>query len=84
MNRMTPVVLNLIIINALVWFVQEISPASVTDWGILHYFTADAFKPHQLITHMFMHDNKSIFHLLFNMFTLWMFGGMLENYIGSK
>jgi rhomboid-like protein len=83
MQRTTPIVLNLIIINALVFAAQQLIPGfNVTEWGGLHYFKADGFKPHQLITHMFMHG--SISHILFNMFTLWMFGSMLENYIGSK
>ena len=83
MQRITPIVLNLIIINALVFVAQQlISPPVVTNWGILHYIKADGFKPHQIITHMFMHGSLS--HLLFNMFALWMFGSMLENYIGSK
>jgi rhomboid-like protein len=84
MQRTTPIVLNLIIINVLVWLGQQLIPFNVTDWGSLHYFKADGFKPHQIITHMFMHDKGGIGHLLFNMFTLWMFGSMLENYIGSK
>jgi len=83
MQRITPIVLNLIIINALIFVAQQLLAGfNVTEWGGLHYFKADAFKPHQLITHMFMHG--SISHLLFNMFALWMFGSMLENYIGSK
>ena len=84
MQKITPVVLNLIIINVLVWIAQKMLPFNVTEWGSLHYFRADGFKPHQIITHMFMHDKSGISHLLFNMFTLWMFGSMLENYIGSK
>ena len=33
---------------------------------------------------MFMHDNDRIFHLLFNMWALWMFGKVLESVWGSK
>lgn len=83
MQRTTPIILNLLIINVLVFIAQQaISPFNVTEWGGLHYFKADGFKPHQLITHMFMHGNTG--HLFFNMLGLWMFGSMLENYIGSK
>ncbi len=85
MQKTTPIVLNLIIINVLVYLAQQlISPFDVTEWGSLHYFKSSLFKPHQIITHMFMHDKSGIAHLLFNMFTLWMFGTMLENYLGSK
>ena len=40
------------------------------------------FKPHQVITHLFLHGSFS--HILFNMFGLWMFGQTLENRWGSK
>ena len=83
MQKPTPVVLNLIIINVLMFAVQNLVTAfDVTDWGALHYFKSDDFKPHQLITHMFLHGGMS--HIFFNLFTLFMFGTMLENYIGSK
>lgn len=36
----------------------------------------------QLVTYMFMH--ASFDHILFNMFALWMFGYVLENYWGSR
>ncbi|MBL0356682.1 MAG: rhomboid family intramembrane serine protease [Chitinophagaceae bacterium] len=85
MQRTTPIVLNLIIINVIVYLAQRtITAFDVTDWGGLHYFFSPGFKPHQLITHMFMHDSKGFGHLFFNMFALWMFGTTLENYVGSK
>jgi membrane associated rhomboid family serine protease len=40
------------------------------------------FKPYQIVTFMFAHGG--IFHLLFNMFALWMFGTMLERVWGPK
>lgn len=85
MQRTTPIVLNLIILNVLAYLAQQfISAFDVTEWGSLHYFNSPLFKPHQLITHMFLHDKGGIGHLLFNMFALWMFGSILENYISSK
>ena len=50
----------------------------------LHYWTAPDFNPAQLITNMFMHDPSSIFHLFFNMFSLFLFGKVLEQVWGSK
>src|SRR5690606_26285883 len=35
-------------------------------------------------THMFLHDIANPMHLIFNMFTLWMIGGELEQKWGSK
>ncbi len=43
------------------------------------------FKPYQVVTHMFSHAPPPMFfHILFNMFTLWMFGRVLENVWGAK
>lgn len=43
------------------------------------------FKPYQVFTHMFAHAPfPAIYHILFNMFTLWMFGRVLENVWGAK
>lgn len=47
----------------------------------------EGFKPYQLITHMFAHaasGRQMYLHILFNMFTLWMFGRILENVWGAK
>lgn len=86
-QRTTPVVLNLIIINTLAYFAQVAFGGSsdlnsVNDLFALHHYKSDVFKPHQVITHMFMHG--SIFHLLFNMIALWMFGTMIERVWGPK
>ncbi|MBI5370795.1 MAG: rhomboid family intramembrane serine protease [Sphingobacteriales bacterium] len=43
------------------------------------------FQPYQVVTHMFSHTPPpGFFHILFNMFTLWMFGRVLENVWGGK
>ena len=43
------------------------------------------FQPYQVFTHMFAHAPlPMIYHILFNMFTLWMFGRILENVWGAK
>ncbi|MCB0458057.1 MAG: rhomboid family intramembrane serine protease [Flavobacteriaceae bacterium] len=38
----------------------------------------------QIVTHMFMHDPSMIFHILFNMFMLYMFGSQMESYLGRN
>jgi membrane associated rhomboid family serine protease len=43
------------------------------------------FQPYQVFTHLFAHAPlPAIYHILFNMFTLWMFGRILENVWGAK
>jgi membrane associated rhomboid family serine protease len=81
-----PVIKNLIIVNALVFFAQKIfgdeGPNGLMNLFALHDVRSVFFRPHQIITHMFMHGNFP--HLLFNMLALWMFGSILENLWGSK
>ena len=85
LQRDTPIVFNLLIINVLVNLAQRfVFGFNITEWGALHYFNSPQFHPHQFITNMFMHDADGWSHLLFNMFALWMFGSQLEKYLGSK
>ncbi len=81
---MPPVVKNIIIINALVFLAQNVfdQTGDLTNLFALHDIRSYFFKPHQIITHIFMHG--SIGHIFFNMFAVWMFGAALENYFGSK
>ncbi|NJO25717.1 MAG: rhomboid family intramembrane serine protease [Bacteroidia bacterium] len=80
----TPVVLNLIIINVLVWVAQLVLDNSLQITGrfALYPYKSDLFEPYQLVTHMFTHGGWG--HILFNMFALWSFGTMLERSWGPK
>lgn len=82
MNQLTDVVKNLIIINVLVFFGLSFLPQGMLPDFRLFSPESQFFRPYQLITHMFMHAN--IAHLFFNMFGLYIFGPMVEHYIGSK
>ena len=80
------VVKNLLIINAL-FFLGKIVLES--KFGIdldklfgLHNWQSPDFRPYQLVSHIFMHGD--FYHILFNMFALWMFGNQLENVWGGK
>lgn len=85
-NNFPPVVKNLIIINVLVFVAQTIFQSNknidLNNLFALHDVHSVYFRPHQLITHMFMHG--SVTHIFFNMFALWMFGRLLENVWGPK
>lgn len=86
-SALPPVTKNLIIINFIVWLAMMILPArldiNIAQFGALHYFGASEFNPAQLITYMFMHSTTNFAHLLFNMFTLFMFGITIERSLGS-
>jgi membrane associated rhomboid family serine protease len=83
-----PVIKNLIIINGLVWLAEMTLGSNISEWMFnmfaLHDVHSALFKPHQLVTYLFLHDNHGIQHILYNMFALWMFGAILENYWGAK
>jgi rhomboid-like protein len=82
-QRETPVVFNLVLINVIVFVAQNLlSQYHITEWGSEHYYKSSAFKPHQIITNMFMHGGVG--HIFFNMFALYMFGSILERFWGSK
>ncbi len=86
--QVLPIVIkNLLIINGLVWLAQITVGQNLFDMRsdfALWYFGTDMFHSWQLITYMFMHDPSGPFHLIFNMFALWMFGSTLENLWGPK
>lgn len=81
-----PVVKNLLIINGLCFLANIVFEMrfniSLNQTLGLYYPESTYFKPYQLLTHVFMHG--SFMHLFFNMFSLWMFGNVLENYWGPK
>jgi len=88
-----PVIKNLLIINAIVYLVNNLLLANIIidgvpgEYIITRYFAlwpigSDSFYLWQLITYQFMHGN--FMHILFNMFLLWMFGLEIENLWGSK
>lgn len=82
-----PVTKNLIIINIIVWAVEAIFPRfgnTIINVLGLHLLGAHFFNPVQLITYLFVHAPTNPWHLLFNMFSLWMFGSILERVWGSK
>lgn len=81
-----PVTLHLLIINVLMWLAtvafQRAGMIDLNQWLGLHFWKASNFSPYQFITYMFMHGG--FWHLFCNMFSLWMFGGLLERFLGVK
>ena len=79
---MPPVVKNLIVINVLMYLITAITGNFMYENFALFYFKSPFFKPYQLVTHMFMHGGFT--HILFNMYTLYIFGCVLERVWGSQ
>lgn len=85
-NLFPPVIKNLLIINGLIFVAQETfgsgNPYFIENLFALHDVHSYYFRPHQLITYMFLHG--SFDHILGNMLGLWVFGSVLENHWGGK
>jgi membrane associated rhomboid family serine protease len=85
-QKQSPVVFNLIIINVLVFVVQMLfdngSAQVVTSKLAIHHYSSKFFEPYQIVTNMFAHGG--IGHIVFNMFALYSFGVWLERVWGPK
>jgi membrane associated rhomboid family serine protease len=81
-----PVVKNIILINVLMllaaYTAKSVFGTDLTMILGLYYPKSEHFMPIQIVTHMFMHGG--FLHLFFNMFALYMFGGILETVWGPK
>ena len=75
-----PAVKHLLIINTLVYLISWLMHMDDRFLLCLYPF-GEGFRLWQPVTYMFMHGSFS--HLFFNMFTLWMFGNVLENSWGT-
>lgn len=85
-NILPPVVKNLLILNGLCMLIgvvlQERFGISFIKQLGLYYPESSFFKPFQFITHIFVHADYG--HLLSNMFSLFIYGTVLENFLGGK
>ncbi|MCS7229513.1 MAG: rhomboid family intramembrane serine protease [Candidatus Kryptonium sp.] len=83
------IIINVIVYLLLVIFGLNFRVAGVPLYLYVYRYFAlnpvgDGFQIWQLITYMFIHDPKGIFHILFNMLMLWMFGTEIENLWGTR
>ena len=82
MSNIPTAVKNIIIINVLVMIMISLNEEFMIEKFALFYPTSPFFHWWQPVTHMFMHGG--FFHLLFNMYTLFIFGSVLERVWGPK
>jgi membrane associated rhomboid family serine protease len=80
---LTPVVKNLMIIMGIVFLLQMFITKEIDFYfGLIPLLVWKKYFLWQLFTYIFLHGGFS--HIFFNLLALWMFGGELENYWGSK
>ena len=82
LSSLPPVTRNLIIINVIVFVASLLNQNFMIGNFALFYPTSPYFHWWQVVTHMFMHGG--FWHIFFNMYTLFIFGIVLERIIGSK
>lgn len=98
MFRFTPVVKNLLMINAIVFLAQMVAPTvdigrcfsmpfgygddAVSAYLSLFNISTVCFQPYQLFTYMFVHGGFG--HIFFNMMALAFMGPIIETFWGSK
>ena len=94
MQKIPPITRYLIIANVAVFFIcllfpsvhyflikeGALYPVFYNEYGSLHFNLH--FKLWQLVSYMFLHADFS--HIFFNMFSLWMFGRIIEQTLGTK
>jgi membrane associated rhomboid family serine protease len=79
---LTPAVKALVIANVAGFLVSLIVPELIFRLGLLPQAVVERLQLWQPFTYMFLHGG--VFHLLFNMLSLWMFGVELEKMWGSR
>jgi hypothetical protein len=86
----SPVMTNLILINVLLCKMlrTDLGMPDLDEQFGLYAIGSPNFRPWQLVTHMFLHAGPGsggdwYWHILSNMFALFMFGGPVERVIGS-
>lgn len=82
MANVPTVTRNLIIINVIFFLATLINEDFMVATFAMFYPTSQYFHSWQILTHMFMHGG--FWHILFNMYTLFIFGVVVERIIGSK
>ncbi|MCB9645771.1 MAG: rhomboid family intramembrane serine protease [Deltaproteobacteria bacterium] len=82
------VIIGLIVANVVAYVLQLILLRANQGWVVdLYLSPAGIFERGQvwqLVTHGFLHSPQDVFHLIFNMLWLWLFGSRLEKWWGEK
>ena len=73
---------NLLYVNILMFVATLINPSFMKDTFAMAFPLSTDFRWWQPITHMFMHDG--FWHILFNMYSLVMFGMVVERALGTQ
>lgn len=81
-SQIPTVTKNLVAINILMFIATLVNENFMVANFAMFYPASPFFKPWQILTHMFMHGG--FWHIFFNMYSLLMFGSILERSLGTK
>ena len=81
-ENIPPVTRNLLYVNVIMFVATLINPVFMKGTFAMAFPLATDFRWWQPLTHMFIHDG--FFHIFFNMYTLVMFGMVVERVLGTK
>ena len=82
LDRIPPVTRSLLIINVIMFAATLINEDFMIRTFAMFYPASPLFRWWQPVTHMFMHGGW--WHIFFNMYTLVMFGMVVERVLGTK
>ena len=82
LERIPPVTRNLLIVNVILYIATLVNENFMIGTFAMFYPASPLFRWWQPLTHMFMHGG--FWHILFNMYTLVMFGMVVERALGTK
>lgn len=77
-----PAIKALIIANSIAFLLRWLVPGITVYFGLIPQAVVEELWIWQLLSYMFLHG--SVFHILFNMLALWMFGTEFERLWGSR
>lgn len=81
-QKVAPLTTALIAINVVIWLLQ-VMPGSVVTNYLAYTPWITALEPWRMITDGFVHSQSNPMHLLLNMYSIYIFGRVLEPMIGS-
>lgn len=87
-QNVTPVTRNIVLLNVIMYLAANFLPLNLYSYLPAFFPESPYFHWWQVLTHMFMHaplaQPAGLSHILFNMFTLWSFGPIIEHTLGQR
>ena len=82
LSNIPPATKNIILVNVVIFLATLLREDFMIRQFAMFYPASPFFHPWQIVTHMFMHGG--FWHIFLNMYTLFIFGLVLERTIGTR